>query len=116
AHVQRVRVGDAVDRDGADAELAAGADHAERDLAAVGDEDLADAGSGAGHPDLRTLKSASPYSTGLPFCASTSTIVPAISDSISFMSIIASTMQSTWPGRISVPTSTKGAASGEGAR
>ena len=41
-HVQRVRVGVRVDRDGRDAELAAGADDADRDLAAVGDQDLRD--------------------------------------------------------------------------
>ena len=39
-HVQRVRVGLGVDGHGRDAELAAGADDAHGDLAAVGDEDL----------------------------------------------------------------------------
>jgi hypothetical protein len=43
-------------------------------------------------------------------------MVPAISDSISFISFIASTMQRTCPARISLPTSTKGEASGEGER
>ena len=38
--VQRVLVGLGVDRDRLDAELAAGADDAQRDLAAVGDQDL----------------------------------------------------------------------------
>ena len=40
AHVERARVGLGVDGDGLDAELAAGAQDAQRDLAAVGDEDL----------------------------------------------------------------------------
>ena len=40
ADVQRVLVGLGVDGDGLDAQLAAGADHAQRDLAAVGDQDL----------------------------------------------------------------------------
>ena len=40
AHVRRARVGVAVDGDRRDAELAAGADDAQRDLAAVGDENL----------------------------------------------------------------------------
>ena len=41
AHVLRVGIGFGVHRDGADAELARGADHAAGDLAAVGDQDLA---------------------------------------------------------------------------
>ena len=40
AHVQRVAVDVGVDGDRLDAQLAAGADHAHRDLAAVGDQDL----------------------------------------------------------------------------
>ena len=40
AHVQRRAVGFGVDGDGLDAELAAGADHAHGDLAAVGDQDF----------------------------------------------------------------------------
>ncbi len=39
ADVQRVAVDVAVDRDRADAQVVAGADDAERDLAAIGDED-----------------------------------------------------------------------------
>ena len=39
-HVQRVAVGVGVDGDAGDAQLAAGADDAHRDLAAVGDQDL----------------------------------------------------------------------------
>ena len=42
AHVGRVRIGIGVDRDRPDPEFLAGADHAERDLAAIGDQDLAD--------------------------------------------------------------------------
>ena len=41
-HVRRARVGVGVHRDALDAELAAGADDPERDLAAVGDEEPAD--------------------------------------------------------------------------
>ena len=43
-HVRRVLVGLGVHGDGADPELAAGADDAQRDLAAVGDEDFAEHG------------------------------------------------------------------------
>ena len=46
AHVQRAAVGLGEHGDGGDAQLAAGADHAARDLAAVGDQDLANATGG----------------------------------------------------------------------
>ena len=39
-HVQRVLVGLRIDGDGLDAQLAAGADDAQRDLSAVGDQDF----------------------------------------------------------------------------
>jgi hypothetical protein len=42
-HVQRGAVGVAVDRDVRDAEVAAGADHTDGDLTAVGDQYLVDA-------------------------------------------------------------------------
>ena len=45
-HVQRVLVGLGVHRDGADAQLAARADHAKSDLTAVGDQDLLEHGIG----------------------------------------------------------------------
>ena len=48
-HVQGVLVGLRIDRDGLDAELAAGADHPQGDLAAVGDEDFLE------HAGLRGL-------------------------------------------------------------
>ena len=63
-----------------------------------------------------TLKSFCPNSTGLPFSARISTMVPATSASISFISFIASTMQSVCPSRIALPTSTNGGASGRGRR
>ena len=62
-HVQRVLVGLGVDRDGLDAELAAGADDPQGDLAAVGDEDFLEH---AGYAVL-IANSRSPYWTGLPF-------------------------------------------------
>ena len=58
-HRQRVRIGGAVDLDGVDAELARGADDADRDLAAIGDEQTLDQGArprprpGAGRPSPR---------------------------------------------------------------
>ena len=69
ADVQRVLVGLGVDGDGLDAELAAGADDAQGDLAAVGDEDfLEHDGAAAVHVLNRSYAtSRSPYCTGLPF-------------------------------------------------
>jgi hypothetical protein len=62
------------------------------------------------------LKSFWPNSTDFPFSTRISLTVPATSLSISFMSFIASTMHSDWPGLTTVPTSTNEGASGEGAR
>src|SRR5204863_7087082 len=80
--VQRVGVGQRVHRHRLDAKLAAGADHAQRDLAAVRDQNALE------HDDYPTLilKSGSPYSTAWPFSTRICTIEPSISDSISFIS------------------------------
>src|SRR5882724_9223319 len=80
-HVQRLRVDIGVNGDGADAHLTRGAEHADGDLAPVGDENLAK------HPRslqaFRTLNSLCPNSTGVAVSARHSTIVPANSASIS---------------------------------
>ena len=57
-----------------------------------------------------------PYSTGWPFSAKTLATVPPTSEVISFMSFIASMMQSFAPASISSPIVTNGSAVGEGAR
>src|SRR3990172_2380010 len=62
------------------------------------------------------MKSGCPYSTGWPPSTRTWTIFPAASDSISFMSFIASIMHSTCPFLTTSPTSTYGGLSGELAR
>ena len=71
AHVQRVLVGLRVDRDRLDAELAARADDAQRDLAAVRDQDLIEnighQGFAAHFSSTFTANSRSPNCTGLPF-------------------------------------------------
>ena len=51
-----------------------------------------------------------------PFLTRISSTRPSDSDSISFISFIASTMQTTWPLRTAWPTSTNEGASGDGAR
>ena len=63
ADMHGVAVGGRVDRDGGDAEFLAGAEDAERDLAAVGDQDLVEEGRGVIHS---MIISGSPYSTGWP--------------------------------------------------
>ena len=65
-HVQRVLVGLRVDRHRLDAQLAARADDAKRDLAAVGDQDFLEHGSLCTGYAL-IANSRSPYCTGWPF-------------------------------------------------
>ncbi len=64
----------------------------------------------------RNRNSTSPYSTGWPLVTGISTTSASSSDSISFISFIASTMHSTWPCLTLSPTSTNGGASGPGDR
>ena len=59
AHVQRAGIGIRVHRDGLDAQLAAGADDADGDLAAVGDQDLRDQASHRGFRFSRKARSPS---------------------------------------------------------
>jgi hypothetical protein len=108
--VQGVAVDRRVDGDGRDAELLARGDDPQGDLPAVRDEDLAE------HQAGRIPNSFSPNSTGWPFFGKASTIVPATSASISFISFIASMMQSVAPFSTVSPIFTNGSASGFGAR
>ena len=64
-HMHRLGVGGGVHGDGGDAQLAAGALDAKRDLAAVGDQDLLEHCRHARSAYSRII-SASPYSTGAP--------------------------------------------------
>ena len=61
---------------------------------------------------ISMTKSGWPNSTGWPFSTRIALIVPAASASISFISFIASMMQSVSPSLTALPTSTKGCASG----
>jgi alpha-D-ribose 1-methylphosphonate 5-triphosphate synthase subunit PhnG len=67
ADVERVAVGLGMDSDGLQAHFLAGQDDAQRDLAAVGDEDFRDCRHRSRY-DSFTAKSFSPYSMGCPFC------------------------------------------------
>src|SRR5690606_8045906 len=135
-HVERLGVGLGIDREGFDAEFAAGAHDAERDFTAVGDEDLLNHKNEetTGHPHglpangnvggrgsgwsvvlgwvrvvgqaVLTLKRRWPYSTGAPFSTRASTMVPLVSAWISFMIFMASMMQTTLLSVILEPGST----------
>ena len=67
ADMQRVAVGLGMDGHGLQAHLLARQDDAQRDLAAVGDEDFRDCRHRSRY-DSFTAKSFSPYSIGCPFC------------------------------------------------
>ncbi len=105
AHVQGVAIGFGVDGHGANAQFLAGADDPQGDFTAVGNQNLAEHHGWKNTPRPRYFfflagrraKSDWPYSTGWPFSASTPTISPPISASISFISFMASMMQTTWP-------------------
>src|SRR5436190_22393474 len=63
----------------------------------------------------RMAKSFSPYSTGWPFSTRILTISPATSDSISFISFIASMMHTTDPFSIKSPIETNASELGDAA-
>ena len=75
-HVLGVEIGGGMHRHGLDAEFAAGAQDAKRDLAAIGDDDFFD------HRGYSMMNSGWPNSTGSPFLASMAVTRPALSDSI----------------------------------
>src|SRR5688572_801050 len=91
-----------------DAELAAGAQDPERDLAPIGDYDFVEHGLRG----YSMTNSGWPNSTGSPFVAMIAVTLPDLSLSIWFIIFIASMMQRTWPSLTSLPISTKGFAPG----
>src|SRR6266581_2640990 len=123
--MQRIDVRLGVDRHGADSELFASANHAQRDLTTIGNQDFfkhdgrarpLDAPISAAALNHRTRNSTWPNCTGLPFSANTSAMTPLVSALISFITFIASMIQTTESSLTVFPTSTYGAASGEPAR
>ena len=109
-HVLQAVIGGGVHRDRLDTELAAGAQDAQSDLAAVGDDDLLEHDRRA----YSTTKRGWPNSTGSPLRAMMDVMRPARSASIWFIIFMASMMQSTCPTFTSSPISTKALAPGEG--
>ena len=116
-HMHGVGVGGRMHGDGRDAELLAGAQHPQRDLAAVGDEDLVEHrpcslldASLDDHQRLAELDRLAVLDQDLR------SRVPARGAGIWFMVFIASMISSVWPARTWLPTSTKGRAPGSGPR
>jgi len=83
------------------------ADDAQRDLAAVGDEQA---------PNHARRISAAPFATIVAFSARISPIVPAVPALTGFISFMVSMMPMTVSGPTLSPTSTNGGSPGEGAR
>src|SRR5207248_9064817 len=94
------------------------ADHADRDLAAVCDEHTVEhqTASSGGGPTGSSSNSSWPNSTGSALPTWIMRTIPAASALISFISFIASRMQSVWPGATASPSWTNGGAPGSGAR
>ena len=117
AHVERARVDLGVDGDGLDAELAARAQDAQRDLAAVGDEDLLEHRAAA--PRLYAFlmrKSFCPNSTLLPFWAKISVDGARALGLDLVHQLHRLDDAERLPARTTEPTSTNGGASGDGER
>ena len=103
-----------VDEDGFDAHLFARADDPQGDFATVGDQDLVKHGNtpGAQSRDYSMTKSGCPYSTGCPFSARISLMTPDFSALISFMTFMASMMQTVVSGSTLEPILTKASTPG----
>ena len=122
-HVHGVGIRGRVHRDRRNAKLLAGAQHPQRDLAAVGDQDFVE------HDRLRVAitfcatplhhsitTSGSPNSTGWASSIRTCVTVPERGAGIWFMVFIASMISSVSPTTTLLPTSTNGIAPGSGPR
>ena len=103
SHDGRVGVGGGVDRDGLDAQLPACARDPQRDLAAVGDQDLLEHAPSPSAVDRRVIRArgtSAPARTRprSPFSTRISATRPPSLAATSFISFIASTMPTVWPG------------------
>ena len=110
-HVHRIGVGGGMHRDRLDAHFMRGAVDAQRDLAAIGDQQ-----AGNGHACQPIMTSGWSYSTGCELSISTAVTVPANGAVIGFMTFIASMISSVSPALTVWPMVTKGGVSGSDAR
>ncbi len=113
AHMHGIGIGGRVHGHRLDAKLLARAQHPQRDLAAIGDQDLGEHGLAPRH-SMTTR--GSPYSTGWPSSTKIAVTRPARGAGIWFMVFIASTMSSVSPAATVSPISTKVRAPGSGER
>src|SRR6266446_5812378 len=117
--MERIDVRFGINRQRANAEFFASANDAQRDLTAISNQDFFEhvpLPRVGGSINYRTRKSTWPNCTGLLFSATTSATTPLVSALISFITFIASIMQTTVSSVTDFPTSTKGAPSGDRAR
>ena len=103
-------IGGGMHGNGADAHFLAGAVDAQRDLAAVGDQDLGE------RPGHSISMSGWPYSTGVPGSIRMRVMVPDLVALIWLKVFIASISSSVWPAVTWAPTWTKGGLPGSGER
>lgn len=96
ADMHRIGIGRRMHRHRLDAHLAAGPQDAQRDFAAVGDQDLLEHGRGRSRRQSRRI-SGCPNSTGPPSSTSTARTVPGRGAVIGFITFIASTIIRVWP-------------------
>src|SRR6185312_8599302 len=109
-NVERVAVRGRVDGDRFHSELVQRADDANRDLAPVRDEDTLEHQRIGGPATGSSSNSSWPYSTGSALPTWIARTTASISALTSFISFIASRMQSVWPGPTASPSCTNGAA------
>src|SRR5262249_42266841 len=109
ARVRRFAIGFGIHGHRAQAERATRADHADRDLPTVRDEDRL-------HASRAMIMIGWPNSTSWAFSTRMSTMRPRHPVVIEFISFMTSMMQTTSSGPTSPPTSTNGGAPGRGAR
>jgi hypothetical protein len=107
----RVRVGVRDRQHGLDAEPLAGAQHADGDLAAIGDQHPPQ-----DHGSALMRSSVAPCAANSAFCTQNSATVPATPACTEFISFMVSTIPITVSALTWLPTSTNGAAPGRGAR
>src|SRR5262245_33363158 len=115
AHVHGIGIGGGMHGDGGDADLSAGAQHTQRDLAAIGNQHLVEHRCAAA-PGYSMMTSGSPNSTGWPLPTRMAVTVPAFGAGMWFMVFMASMIRMVCPCATRPPTSMKGAAPGSGAR
>src|SRR5690606_14081347 len=114
AHVHGIGVRERVDGNGLDAQFLAGAQDAQGDFAAIGDQNLGEHALPAFVYSM--TRRGSPYSTGEASETRMRVTLPDLCAGIWFMVFIASTMRTVSPSETLAPTSMKGLAPGSGAR